>query len=475
MSASIIGVQNHEHGLGRSEPEGNSRNPLIKKARSIRTLFQNTKIIVHVLVCIFAVASWADMNGMWAQLPLLVEKAHEGWTLPSYIIVISQVANIGPLIFILISCLAPQTKPKLEKVTSFLIIILGMVACFMLAFLWEYTTDIGGSQHSTALLTLNFFLAVGDCTSSVSFYAFMAYMKPEYIATLFVGEGLSGLIPSVIAIGQGVGEIVCNGTMPISTEPNFSVRVYFIILSGILLVSALAFLLLNFWNYCKSEMVTQPASEEVIIPQPKHPNAMYGTLDSVSQSSEDRASNGLYPAEDDDKADVTKHSHASTSGTEVTTSTEVLIMGTNESSQSSSLFRSIRNLVKVQDISMWIFFFLLAQIIFINMTLTSFLPTIQIYSVLPYGLQYYHLATTLPQIANPVACLFALFFMAEHAAIIFIVTILGEVGLGYIIYVAVMSPTPPLHGENGGGELAVSMLTVLDYLLAALYMYYVFM
>lgn len=276
----------------------------------------------------------------------------------------------------------------------------------------------------------------------------------------FPGEGLSGLIPAVIAIGQGVGDIVCNGTVAISTEPNFSVRVYFIILSGILLVSALAFLLLNFWDYCKSEMVVQAANAEVTICQP---TSMYGTLDSVSESSDDKGCVGPYTAKDDaEQAHFAKLPQASTPRTEVISSIEVLLTEPSDTSQNSGVYQALRGLVQVIDIPMWKFFLLLALIILINMTLTTFLSSIQIYSVLPYGLEYYHLATTLPQIANPVACLVALFVMAEHTAIIVVITFLGQVCVGYLIYAAAMSPTPPLHGETGGGVLAVSIAAVVN-------------
>jgi riboflavin transporter 2 len=38
----------------------------------------------------------------------------------------------------------------------------------------------------------------------------MASFKPEYMTGYFIGEGLSGLVPSVVALGQGVGQLTCS-------------------------------------------------------------------------------------------------------------------------------------------------------------------------------------------------------------------------------------------------------------------------
>ena len=51
----------------------------------------DSKLGVHVLVCVFAVSSWVDLNGMWVELPIFVTHLPEEWTLPSYITVLAQV------------------------------------------------------------------------------------------------------------------------------------------------------------------------------------------------------------------------------------------------------------------------------------------------------------------------------------------------------------------------------------------------
>jgi riboflavin transporter 2 len=48
-------------------------------------------VVVTVLVILFAISSWVDINGLWVELPILTQKLPEGWSLPSYMAVVIQV------------------------------------------------------------------------------------------------------------------------------------------------------------------------------------------------------------------------------------------------------------------------------------------------------------------------------------------------------------------------------------------------
>jgi len=107
----------------------------------------------------------------------------------------------------------------------------------------------GGVEHSTVLLVLVFFLSLVDCTSSVT-----------------IGEGLSGLLPTALAFIQGSGEYSCvnqttNGTS--SIQPNyypllFPVQDFFVVLCCMLSLSILAFIVLRYSGYCRSEVCDKP-------------------------------------------------------------------------------------------------------------------------------------------------------------------------------------------------------------------------
>ena len=57
-----------------------------------------SSMIVHFLVLMFGAGAWIAVNGVWVELPIIVQSAPENWGLPSYLTVIAQVANIGPII-----------------------------------------------------------------------------------------------------------------------------------------------------------------------------------------------------------------------------------------------------------------------------------------------------------------------------------------------------------------------------------------
>lgn len=61
---------------------------------------------MHTLVSLFGIGAWVAINGVWVELPVLLsnptKSLPEGWSLPSFLAVLSQIANIGPLIVMLI-------------------------------------------------------------------------------------------------------------------------------------------------------------------------------------------------------------------------------------------------------------------------------------------------------------------------------------------------------------------------------------
>jgi len=239
------------------------------------------RAIVYLLVIVFAMASWIDINGVWVELPLLVPRLPEGWGLPSYMAVLIQLANIGPLLVTLYNYFSPrhQSSGHCDVPISYLIIGVGIVSCLLMALFWDRTSALFGQQHSTALLFLCFFLAFVDCTSSVVFLPFMALFKPEYMTAFFIGEGFSGLVPSLAALVQGVGGnpscVLVNKTHvnktdntstvipelePVYPPPRFGVEEFFFFLMVLMSLSFLALALLDNWTVALKERVAASAS-----------------------------------------------------------------------------------------------------------------------------------------------------------------------------------------------------------------------
>ena len=204
---------------------------------------------------LFGISSWIAINGVWVELPLLVATLPEGWALPSYLSVIIQVANVGPLLYSLLRFRLRRRRAGLDVLVVYAMLVTGATACLLSGLLWQRTSFIGGTEHSTAFFGLLFFIALVDCTSSVVYVPFTARFRHTYLVSYMIGEGLSGLLPSLVALIQGVGgNADCvNGTKPDGTvgpvpeelKPLFAVDDFFYFLCGMMTVSCVTFALLQ--------------------------------------------------------------------------------------------------------------------------------------------------------------------------------------------------------------------------------------
>lgn len=89
-------------------------------------------------------------SGLWVELPLLVQKLPESWDLPSYLSVVVQLANIGPLSYTLLNNYFPKHVTEVRAI--YFVMSLGLVSTILLSIFWEKTTFVAGANHSTALL-----------------------------------------------------------------------------------------------------------------------------------------------------------------------------------------------------------------------------------------------------------------------------------------------------------------------------------
>ena len=154
----------------------------------IYVFFPSSNLIRHLII-LFKNRAWISINGLWVELPLLVQTLPEGWALPSYLSVVIQLANIGPIIYSLLRTtipLLPTTgwysrgcRPFRAFVSSevpsiYGLMVIGVLSSLLIAFFWSATSYIGGVEHSTGLLVLLFFLSLVDCSSSVLFMPFVS-------------------------------------------------------------------------------------------------------------------------------------------------------------------------------------------------------------------------------------------------------------------------------------------------------------
>lgn len=315
-----------------------------------------------------------------------------------------QLANIGPILYTLLHLLKPSVQSTL---VIYGVVTIGCLASLLLAFFWDRTSIIGTKERSLSLLTLIFFLGLVDCTSSVLYIPYMAFWREIYLPSYMIGEGLSGLLPALIALGQGVGgTTTCENvtifnettgetivtrrkTLP---EANFSTDLFFFILFAMMLASSLAFVILE--NY------PQIQRERSDI------NSLKNTENSKLKANKDK---------------------------------KTITMSPN------------------------IFCFLLLLQTWACFLSNGFLPSIQSFSCGPYGDIPYHLSATLSTLINPLAAFGTMILPRMQPKTVGIFTFMGT-GLGiYIFITAIMSPTPPLVGYFIGSFLVVSINYSFDF------------
>ncbi|XP_060081842.1 solute carrier family 52, riboflavin transporter, member 3-B-like [Ylistrum balloti] len=401
-------------------------------------------IFVYFVVAMFGVGSWVAVNGLWVELPVMVPHLPEGWKLPSYLTVIIQLANIGPILVILAYTCSKDSLN--EKVIVYVILTVGTIACLLLAYFWQTTSYIVGEEHSTALLILQFFLACVDCTSSVLFLPFMSLFRVEYMTGYFIGEGLSGLIPSIVALGQGVGKMTCenvsvvNMTTNISYyeiqaiyhEPSFPVKDFFFFLFAMMIMSGLAFTSLNKLPICKREHVI-----EYVMENKEEASSLSSTSDGHIELSSDHT-----------------QENSDNNPTNVGHSNSELVLSSKKK-PCLTICPDGSYTLPVQSLRKEMYFYYLVLTAWINAFSNGVLPSVQTYSCLPYGNNAYHLAVTLSSIANPLACFIAFLLPVATCVVINVFTVLGTCLAGFILVTAVKSPTPLFQDSETGAAIVV--------------------
>jgi len=365
-------------------------------------------LLVDFLAICFGIGTWVAINGIFIQLPLLVNEAPEGWSLPSFLSVMVQIGNFGPIAYTLLQkCLRSSRRdPNL----IYVLLGIGTTSTLLIAFFYNQTAFVAGQEHSVALFILTMFTAFHACSSSVLFMPYMGRFREVYLITYFIGEGLSGLLPSVVALIQGVGGktecILVNDTITgeqiyekFTPPPQFSSQTFFLIVFGMLVLSCIGFTLLDNLSAAKKEY-----------------------------------------------ADVT-----------ITNGNSYSYSNNNSQTSDQQPLKNV-NTALSKNIY-WFLLFLIGIVCFFS---NGVLVSIQSYSCLPYGTEAYHLSATLSVIANPVACFLAIFLPKASVRCIAILSSIAGVLTLYVVITAAMSPTPFLYDSTVGVVLVIAAWTLLN-------------
>ena len=315
----------------------------------------------------------------------------EGSKVPALIGFVSQIAQIGPILYFLfkckcLSCLSSNKRPwvrrmRNKEVSDRLIIyglfLIGLVASIVLSLFWNKTSDhIFGiniqtddkKSRSLVFFACVFCLAILDCTCTIVFLTYIGSFKGDhsnYITGLYIGEGISSLLPSMFALAQGTGEdnscdsnLNANVTVFVDTnpdanikQPRFSVSVYFWLLFSTLFVSFIGFLFLEFWPSFRKEK-SKPAK------------LIRKEIDYKRKTFESECLN-----QDESRVPDTKYNN-------------------NQISNSRDTHKK-KTAEKIDK------YFLLFLITLVSFILYGFIPGLSSYSALPYGIDVMHLCSTL--------------------------------------------------------------------------------
>ena len=312
--------------------------------------------------------------------------------------------------------------------------------------------------------------------------------RPQYMTAYFIGEGFSGLIPSLVALAQGSGSMECIKPLPspsvtsnfsietanvynqsttlsnmtVSTEstqsftsypvykaPNFSVRVFFLFLMFLVICSGIAFTLLNYWSHCKKDHVSERSSLKD------------SETNECLMKSSITVDTNIDLSPEDKSIPVTIHSFNSLpiydcNRIKKKSSKVQKLDMTHSNSQSDLKYDSISIKSKPKSMTRRKYALFLILTGWLNALSNGVLPSLQTYSCLPYGIETYHLSVTLANIANPVAC-FATFALTMTSVLSTLgLSVLGSGLAGYVIYTAISSPQPPLVEHSYGPIIVVS-------------------
>lgn len=186
-----------------------------------------------ILWFLVGLASWLTINSLFAEMVLLIKHLPEGWKLYSYLTIIIQFGNIGPIV-------AGVLGPKYYSHISIVIVLIGICSMTGMACLWE-SVWLG---HSVFLFLFTFTASFADCTSSVTFWTLSSYADPGVVVWLSGGESSTSLIANILSLSQNPG----------ADEPRFSPFWFFMANAAILAISLWAFLRLQPGNKRLSRM-----------------------------------------------------------------------------------------------------------------------------------------------------------------------------------------------------------------------------
>ena len=178
-----------------------------KKLKYLKSRFNEVSLTTYSLFVLLGLASWFATNGVLLESPVLAAFLPECDKLKSYIIVIIQLANVGPVIYLGIKgCmkLADKRTNLLDTVAIYFVLCVGLLSCLLITIFWSKQLSIFEKNVSISFFFLTACIALVNNTNTVLLLPYFSSFPGFYLSALYVGEALSGFLPSLWVSIQGM-------------------------------------------------------------------------------------------------------------------------------------------------------------------------------------------------------------------------------------------------------------------------------
>ena len=367
----------------------------------------------YILVILFNAGAWFHVMTVVVEMPLLVFRLPESWSLASIVPVTDTVTLVVFASYVIWR--HHHGSPDLEWRLVYCLLTTGTVACLMEAFVWDITTSVNGRQTSLAFLVIVGFIFLTHNLSGVVFLPYMARVQKVYLSAYYTGEGLASLTPALLAMLQGVGKSHCVNTtiieenvsnstwatkVIIDEEPRFSVRTFFLIAFGVTLLSIIAFSLLHFDVELSCRQCHKEEGSKLL--SPSTDSALSFTADSQDNDAE--------------------------------------------------------NTIPHRDVlPMWEFIVALVALLLSFGLVRGFGLGILPYATIPYSNLTYSLAVCLTLAGNALGGFLLLFVYVTSRKLLMLLYSMATISVVYVIILGTLSPDLPLRGNVFGHILVVSI------------------
>jgi riboflavin transporter 2 len=176
----------------------------------------NQKSVLYCFPLVFGVSSWLGIFSTFLQMPIIVQNAPEGWSLPSFVVIAIQSGNLGPLLYSLLQ----KYKPVKDSYLIYVMMSLGTLGALLFSTFYDVHVSIWNQERSLPMLGTVFIFALTACTSSVLFMPYMGRFPEKYIVSYMTGVSCGGLVSSTLTLIQGIGnqEKMCDNNETIAIE-----------------------------------------------------------------------------------------------------------------------------------------------------------------------------------------------------------------------------------------------------------------